>query len=603
MEGLRSNLKISLWDFAGQDVYYATHGFFLTEDCLPVILMDMRKGIGGDENRLLFWLHSIQSRIGKSKVMIVGSFLDEFIEEKGKRAVREKNEEIEKAIEAWRTSMKDEAKLEIVKKGELSFWPINALDPESTLDVKRKIIDLSSMALGHPCDKNILTLMEILKTENERKKALDEDPIYRKEDIKGMIRKAFNIGQPKEELVSLSLKVLHRFGILMDFSERVKEFEDKIIGSPQWLADLFKSIFSIHTEEFIQSKGGVLEKADFSKRKKGPFSTTELVELLESFNLITRYKEGKDKYVVPAFLKERIEWTRFMKEHEISEILGVSHTLNFLPPGLFHQMCVHVARSVLPSERARGWIPSFFNNGVSFHLEGCMVILKLEDQPIPSEMKSSLTSHSLLFLRSPFFPYPPFFFSLTGDPLASTIMIGVSDLSGGELLLKVHLQVMDFFRHSPFVFSSNQIVMYHFKKKDMKEIAHISKDYCMEQLEREKDSKKQQQRIFSDDHKFSLPSEILFNLLQQIDQHKATIQNKIEEHKTENHSEKEVLESVKLLVKLALDSQAKIASIERKSFNILTELQQSSDLLEQSFKEEINHMAVKISSLSFLRNP
>ena len=68
------------WDFAGQEVYYATHQFFVTERAMVVLVFrltafDARPKVVGSE--LVAWVESLQSRAPGSKLLLVGTHADE----------------------------------------------------------------------------------------------------------------------------------------------------------------------------------------------------------------------------------------------------------------------------------------------------------------------------------------------------------------------------------------------------------------------------------------------------------------------------------------------------------------------------------------------
>jgi len=65
--------SFQLWDFAGQRTYYTTHQFFLSGKTLNILVFNMTER--NDED-LLFWWHSIQSRSPGANVMMVGTHLD-----------------------------------------------------------------------------------------------------------------------------------------------------------------------------------------------------------------------------------------------------------------------------------------------------------------------------------------------------------------------------------------------------------------------------------------------------------------------------------------------------------------------------------------------
>ncbi len=60
---------------AGQELYYSTHQFFLSERSLFLLVTDVSKPL--EFSRLDFWLESIRSRTKSAQVIIVGTHIDE----------------------------------------------------------------------------------------------------------------------------------------------------------------------------------------------------------------------------------------------------------------------------------------------------------------------------------------------------------------------------------------------------------------------------------------------------------------------------------------------------------------------------------------------
>ena len=72
--GEEDNTIIYFWDFAGQELYYATHHFFLTRNSINVVVFNCTESL--EENRLQFWLNSIQAMAPGSDIVLAGSFAD-----------------------------------------------------------------------------------------------------------------------------------------------------------------------------------------------------------------------------------------------------------------------------------------------------------------------------------------------------------------------------------------------------------------------------------------------------------------------------------------------------------------------------------------------
>ena len=76
---LNSGLRLIFprYDFAGQQEYYVTHHIFLTDRALYVLAFDLFKfGPATYARQIDFWLTSIQNRVPRSKVILVGTHAD-----------------------------------------------------------------------------------------------------------------------------------------------------------------------------------------------------------------------------------------------------------------------------------------------------------------------------------------------------------------------------------------------------------------------------------------------------------------------------------------------------------------------------------------------
>ncbi len=67
---------LNAWDFGGQDIYHATHQFFLTDRSLFLLLWHAR--LGWEAGKLYYWLDTIKARAPDSPVLIVMTHYDEY---------------------------------------------------------------------------------------------------------------------------------------------------------------------------------------------------------------------------------------------------------------------------------------------------------------------------------------------------------------------------------------------------------------------------------------------------------------------------------------------------------------------------------------------
>lgn len=61
------DIRLNVWDFGGQEIYHATHQFFLTKRSLYLLVCNCRTS--EEENRIEYWLKLIESFGGKSPVI------------------------------------------------------------------------------------------------------------------------------------------------------------------------------------------------------------------------------------------------------------------------------------------------------------------------------------------------------------------------------------------------------------------------------------------------------------------------------------------------------------------------------------------------------
>jgi Leucine-rich repeat (LRR) protein/GTPase SAR1 family protein len=68
-------LTLNTWDFGGQDIYRATHQFFLTKRSLYLVVWNAR--LGGAQGRLDYWLSTIRALAPDVPVLLVTTHIDE----------------------------------------------------------------------------------------------------------------------------------------------------------------------------------------------------------------------------------------------------------------------------------------------------------------------------------------------------------------------------------------------------------------------------------------------------------------------------------------------------------------------------------------------
>jgi internalin A len=68
-------MTLNTWDFGGQQIYHATHQFFLTRRSLYLVVWNAR--LGADQGRLNHWLDTIKALAPDAPVLLVATHIDE----------------------------------------------------------------------------------------------------------------------------------------------------------------------------------------------------------------------------------------------------------------------------------------------------------------------------------------------------------------------------------------------------------------------------------------------------------------------------------------------------------------------------------------------
>ncbi len=68
-------LVLNTWDFGGQDIYRATHQFFLTKRSLYLVVWNA--SLGGEQGKLDYWLNTIRMLAPGAPILLVATHIDE----------------------------------------------------------------------------------------------------------------------------------------------------------------------------------------------------------------------------------------------------------------------------------------------------------------------------------------------------------------------------------------------------------------------------------------------------------------------------------------------------------------------------------------------
>ncbi|MEG4118199.1 COR domain-containing protein [Microcoleus sp. N9_B4] len=295
-------VKLNVWDFGGQEIYHATHQFFLTKRSLYLLVCNCRTS--EDENRLEYWLKLIESFGDASPVILVGNKCDEQPLDLNRKALRDKYPNIKAIIETSceRGTGIDELRSAIhTEISELK--EVYDLLPLSWFQVKQRLENL---------DKDIISISEYAT-------------ICAKE----------NIFEETDQTQLIGL--LHNLGIVLNFREH-PILQSTNILNPHWVTE---GIYALLSDDALKVKTkGILSYADLSRildSNKYPSQRYHcLTGLMEEFELCFPVSNCPPTFLIPGILpKEEPQNTKLQ-----GETLEFQYHYRILPDSILSRFIV-----------------------------------------------------------------------------------------------------------------------------------------------------------------------------------------------------------------------------------------------------------------------
>ncbi|MEH2070231.1 MAG: leucine-rich repeat domain-containing protein [Nostoc sp.] len=263
------DVRLNVWDFGGQEVYHATHQFFLTKRSLYLLVCNCRTS--EEENRLEYWLKLIETFGGQSPVIIVGNKKDEESLDINTKALREKYPNIKAIIE---TSCENNEGIDELRKaithevGEMK--EVYDLLPLSWFDVKESLEKMNEDFISYVQYTSICQGKNISEERNQ------------------------------EQLIDL----LHRLGLVLHFHDH-PILQSTNVLNPDWVTE---GIYALLSDEILKTKTKGIITYDDTNRildlKRYPEKRhCFLTELMKEFQICFQLPDcPKPKFLIPGLL-------------------------------------------------------------------------------------------------------------------------------------------------------------------------------------------------------------------------------------------------------------------------------------------------------------
>ncbi|MGD1932290.1 MAG: COR domain-containing protein [Leptolyngbyaceae cyanobacterium] len=263
------DVRLNVWDFGGQEIYHATHQFFLTKRSLYLLVCNCRTS--EEENRLEYWLKLIQSFGGESPVIIVGN-------------------------------KKDEQPLDINRKALCTKYPNICDIRETSCQSGDGIEELRAAILREVAQlHDVYNLLPLSWFEvKEQLEAMDRDFISYPEYIGICYQHQIQEEQNQEQLIEL----LHNLGLVLNFREHPL-LKDTNVLNPGWVT---AGIYQLLSDETLKTETkGILTDADLSRildAERYPADRHHyLTDLMQEFQLCFELPDcPSPKFLIPGLL-------------------------------------------------------------------------------------------------------------------------------------------------------------------------------------------------------------------------------------------------------------------------------------------------------------
>ena len=394
----RRAFHFSIWDFAGEEEYYATHQCFLSQCSLYLLLFNLKHGDKGVEE-LRMWLNNLALRAPHSCVIIIGTHLDEVPDE-------ERGE-----IDVLLHRVGNLAASYINKLQIMEVLPVGLKNHIENIGLLKEAIynhaanyknQRGQLIMGQKIPASYHALDKQLELVQQEVRQGIREPIMHVKQFKTMVHQMnFSDIQDDEELRTATL-FLTDVGSLLHYDERRHNLHELYFVDPHWLGDLMAKI-AVTIGPFV--KNGILYFEDipmlFKSDKRFPWQYfKQFLTLLDRFEIALALDNRR--VLVPSILpgerpKELIDEKSDKEEPTYSRFIIFNSPT---PPGFWSRLLSRIMHSIpiisyALDKSTSGSQPvpsSYYFDPKEIHLEYWRTGLYYKDQDVMFRIESLLGS-------------------------------------------------------------------------------------------------------------------------------------------------------------------------------------------------------------------
>jgi internalin A len=333
-----TRFRLNVWDFGGQQVYHATHQFFLTKSSLYVLVDDTRKNDTSVHDRgFKYWLEVVEALSDRSPVLI-------FQNEKGGRS-----KTIDEAGIKGRFP-----NVRHVYRGDLA-----RSNAASELGRAIELVVQELPHVGEALPAQWLAIRDALDRRGR------EVPYISQDDYFEIYRQ--HLPFDREKALALS-RYLHELGAFLHFQDD-RQLRYLVILRNDWATE---AVFRVMDDEQVKARAGRFTAADCDRiwaSDDHADKQRELLSLMEKFELCYRLADS-EQWLAPQLLAPSAPSGLDRGAHPTD--LTLQHRYEFMPAGLVNRLMVRQHRFVPRPEL--GW-----KSGILFERDGTSVLVMTAD--------------------------------------------------------------------------------------------------------------------------------------------------------------------------------------------------------------------------------
>ena len=280
----KRKFQFSIWDFGGQEEYYATHQCFLSERSMYLLLFNLKHGEKGVEE-LKPWLDNIVLRAPRSCVIIVGTHLDEVEDSE-----RPQIDQLLNSVATLASSYGN--KLQVPE-----VLPVGLVNRLENIGALREAIYLHASEfkargnqpiMGQEIPASYFQLNKELEKIQQQVKENKSEPIMHAERFKDLVQQLKLPDIHSDGELRTATLFLNEVGTILHYDDRSHNLNELYFVDPRWLCDMMSKVVTVRERNnFV--KNGILHSMYIPflyRDKRFPWQYFEqYVTLLDRFEI------------------------------------------------------------------------------------------------------------------------------------------------------------------------------------------------------------------------------------------------------------------------------------------------------------------------------